>query len=53
MNDEDALLLGVESGDESVVIALVDVQHQGAGVEVDAILRCGYLRKRKKGETIS
>ncbi len=46
MNDEADLLLGVESRDESVVITLVDVQHQGASVEVDAILRCGYLSKR-------
>jgi len=39
----DPKILLLETGGEIVVVLLVDVQHQGAGVQVDAVLWLGDL----------
>ena len=33
-----AVLLGLKPGNEVVVVGLVDVQHQGSGIQVHAVL---------------
>jgi hypothetical protein len=48
LNEFDVLLFGLKSGNEIVVVGLVDVQHQGSGIQVNAVLGLGDLERRKK-----
>ena len=42
------LLFLVKSSNEGVVVTLVDVEHEGAGVQVHTVLRLGDLKPKNR-----